>query len=266
MKITAIMSSPRIGDSCRIVKLLEERLKKRGDIEFEYVFLKDCDIGMCRGCFLCVRNGEQHCPIRDDVPAVLEKMKQSDGLIFASPVYSLSVTGLMKNFKDRVAYNAHRPSFWGKKAMAVVTTEGTGAKGTLDFIKTWSIWGMEFTSELGINAHPTLTPTESYRKKLDEQIDRAAEAFYKSLKTETRKRPRFLQVVQFRMLKYMAIIAKDGFPADFNFYRDKRDYFYETRVSSIHKLLSGFFVAMISTYMKKNYQLDKLPEQMRNIS
>lgn len=256
LKIAAIMGSPRKGDSCRITQMMEERLIRLGDVDFEYIFLKDKNIEMCRGCYLCVRNGERCCPISDDVPFIIEKMRQADGLIFAAPVYALSIPGLMKNFMDRVAYNAHRPTFWGKKAMAIVTSQGTGIDGTLGFIRTWAIWGMEFVTDLGIAVHPTLKPTEHYNRELEKKLNRAAQTFYNSIKSPKAKRPQLVKVIQFNLLKYMSSAAKDGFPADFSYYSNKGDYYYDTRINVLHKFLTKLFTGFVSKWMGKNYILN----------
>jgi multimeric flavodoxin WrbA len=34
--------------------------------------------------------------------------------VFASPIYVEDVNGAMKNFIDRMAYNCHRPRFFGR--------------------------------------------------------------------------------------------------------------------------------------------------------
>jgi multimeric flavodoxin WrbA len=51
-------------------------------------------------------------------------MMEADGVIFASPIYTFHVTGLMKNFIDRFSYCVHRPRFFGKKAMVYVLRGG----------------------------------------------------------------------------------------------------------------------------------------------
>lgn len=253
MKITAVMGSPRKGDSYRITAMIEEQMRKSGEIDFEYLFLKDHAIGMCKGCFRCVRNGERYCPLQDDVPEILEKMQQSDGLIFASPVYALGITGLMKNFKDRSAYNAHRPSFWSKKAMAVVTSEGTGIQGTLGFIRTFDIWGIEFVSDVGVIVHPTLAPTAYYNAALEKKVKKAAAALYGSIAAGGTKKPSLMKTIQFNVLKYMSAAAKDGFPADYAYYADRKEYYYETRIGAPKKLLARLFTVFVSKWMRKNY-------------
>ncbi len=255
MKILAIMGSPRKGDSYQITRRVEQRIKELGEVDFEYIFLKDIDIQPCRGCFLCASQGENHCPLRDDCPAVLEKMLAADGVVFVSPVYALSVTTLMKSFKDRLAYNAHRPRFFGKFGLAIVTSAGTGLEGVLKYLESYSIWGFEFVKGLALVQYPYLQPTASLEKQTSIKIDQAAERLYRAIEAGKRAAPSLERVLQFRVLKCNTLIAGDYWQADREFYKDKCDYYYETRIAPLHKLAAWLFQKFFMGYMKKNYIL-----------
>ena len=96
MKVLVIMGSPRKGNTYRAAKRIEDAMRSHGDVGFEYLMLGDVALAPCRGCMACLEWGEEHCPVRDDAPAVREKLQDADGVIFASPVYGLAVTGQMK--------------------------------------------------------------------------------------------------------------------------------------------------------------------------
>jgi multimeric flavodoxin WrbA len=76
--------------------------------------LKDVDLSQCRGCFGCFVKGEDHCPCKDDA-SIEQKMHDADGIIFATPVYGMNISALMKTFIDRFSYIFHRPRFFTKK-------------------------------------------------------------------------------------------------------------------------------------------------------
>ena len=44
MKIIAIMGSPHKGNTLELTQRVEERLKTLGDMDFEYLHLKDADL------------------------------------------------------------------------------------------------------------------------------------------------------------------------------------------------------------------------------
>jgi multimeric flavodoxin WrbA len=151
VKILVIMGSPRNGNTWKASHRIEEYMKSRGPVEFEYLMLKDADISPCTGCFVCFFRGEEHCPNRDDAPGIEQNMHDADGVIFASPVYGMNVSGLMKVFIDRLSYIFHRPRFFDKKALLLTTAGAVGTKDVLKYLGLMArIWGFEVAARAGI--------------------------------------------------------------------------------------------------------------------
>ena len=67
--------------------------------QVEIIRLYDRKIAFCSGCLACVET--QRCVIRDDADAIAQKMGAADVLVFATPVYNYSVSGLLKTMLDR---------------------------------------------------------------------------------------------------------------------------------------------------------------------
>ena len=129
MKILAIMGSPKgKGSGYRVVQLIEKRMKAMGEVEFEYLFLKDANLQPCKGCFTCVTKGEDKCPLKDDRAKIEAAILASDGVILSTPGYVQNVSWLMKNFIDRFAYTNHRPIFHRQKVLLVANSGGAGLK------------------------------------------------------------------------------------------------------------------------------------------
>ena len=62
------------------------------------------------------------CSIDDDMTEIRKAIQEADILIFASPLYWGSATGLMKTFIDRLFFYYHpsnKPLIFGKKAVIV---------------------------------------------------------------------------------------------------------------------------------------------------
>ncbi len=74
MKIVAIIGSPHKGNTLKITQQVEENMKNLGDVKFDYLFLKDIDLKQCTGCFNCLRNGKEFCPLKDDRDRILEQL------------------------------------------------------------------------------------------------------------------------------------------------------------------------------------------------
>lgn len=99
MKILGIMGSPRKGGNTEI--LLDaalEKARENGVSTFK-ISLRTKKIVPCNGCLKCTRTGK--CVIKDDMQEIYGKMVESDGIIWATPVYFWSMYGQTKVVMDR---------------------------------------------------------------------------------------------------------------------------------------------------------------------
>jgi len=109
MNITVFNGSPRVeqGNTHIMVEAFSEGAQKAG-AHIEPIFLQKKEINHCRGCFACW--GESNvCVLDDDMTDLIGKYMGSDVVIFATPVYVDNVTGIMKQFMDRL------PLIWTQK-------------------------------------------------------------------------------------------------------------------------------------------------------
>ena len=65
----------------------------------EHISLKGKNIGFCIGCLAC--QNTQRCVTNDDAVEIAEKVKNSDTLVFATPIYYYEMSGQMKTLLDR---------------------------------------------------------------------------------------------------------------------------------------------------------------------
>ena len=103
MKVTIFNGSPRgkKGNTHFMVKEFSKGVEL-GRAEVENVFLAKKKIRPCRGCFTCWIKKPGQCVIKDDMAELIQKFGESDIVVFATPVYVDNVTGIMKNFMDRL--------------------------------------------------------------------------------------------------------------------------------------------------------------------
>jgi len=78
---------------------------KSAGADIEYVKLKDMKINSCTGCYTCWSKTPGECVFQDDMTDLRLKFRKADLIIFASPLYIFNVTGIMKNFLDRLLPN-----------------------------------------------------------------------------------------------------------------------------------------------------------------
>ena len=58
----------------------------------------------CIGCNTCFFEDEAHCPHADRMQPIAEAMDAADLIILASPLYTMGMSGSMKNLMDHFAY------------------------------------------------------------------------------------------------------------------------------------------------------------------
>lgn len=112
MKILALNATYRPNKTTtRLTRMALEGAASVG-ADTEMVMLCDCKIGYCTNCLNCYKDLESEiplCSLSDDVDTILEKIRDADGIIFASPVHNGFVTGLMTVFFERMAWRVARP-------------------------------------------------------------------------------------------------------------------------------------------------------------
>lgn len=149
VKVIAIQSSPHKGNTYHRVEHFGEILQSLGDVTFEHIPLKDYDIKPCRGCFICFTRGEDMCPLNDDRSLIESRMKESNAVIFATPVYSMHISYLLKRFVDRIAYTFHRPRYFDSFAVGMGVTGGIGLNEALSYIRMFAgSWGFRYIGDL----------------------------------------------------------------------------------------------------------------------
>jgi multimeric flavodoxin WrbA/putative sterol carrier protein len=103
VKILAIQGSPRPKESNTEI-LLQEFLKgaRSQGAETETLYLKEKKIHPCIGCYTCWTKTPGTCVFNDDMPELLEKVGESDVLVYATPLYNYNMTALLKAFQERL--------------------------------------------------------------------------------------------------------------------------------------------------------------------
>ncbi|MDR2520180.1 MAG: flavodoxin family protein [Eubacteriaceae bacterium] len=109
MKAIAINASPRKGKNT--AELLEAALKGAGEAgaETSLINLIDLKFSGCVSCFGCKKLGEngettKFCFVRDDLGPVLASCMEADAVFVGSPIYVSDVTGLFRNFFERLTF------------------------------------------------------------------------------------------------------------------------------------------------------------------
>ena len=99
MKVLGISTSPRENSNSDM--LLRQALSgaSSAGAEAEYLRLCKFNISPCLECGACYGTGE--CPVQDDFSVVLGKMLAADRIVFATPIFFMSVCAQAKILIDR---------------------------------------------------------------------------------------------------------------------------------------------------------------------
>jgi len=153
MNIIAICGSPRRGNTEFALRKLLTKAEELGH-KTELVLLKDKKIEHCRGCLSCDDTGT--CPILDDMNSITERMTANDVIIFGSPNYFNNVSGLMKDFFDRLNPAYKNKSLGGKKLISLcvgASKNGTYPEKMTEVMSSVAdLHGIDFVGDLYLNA------------------------------------------------------------------------------------------------------------------
>jgi multimeric flavodoxin WrbA len=256
MKILAIMGSPKgKGSGYRIVRMIEDRMKAMGDVEFTYLFLKDGDLRLCTGCHTCMAKGEDKCPLKDDRAAIEQQLLAMDGVILSSPLYVLNVSWLMKSFIDRFAYTNHQPRFHRQRVLTVVNMGGDYPKAALSLLRN-ALSGSRVVHELGVATPPWPQRSRAVAKK-ERTIDGAAKKLYQACLDRSLPSPTLGSLILFFVRRRIYLEVRNILPVDYAFYTGK-EYYYDTNIHPIKaaaaKAIAGIMVRLMKNMGPGNVQ------------
>ena len=109
MKVLVLFGGPRLNmNTDTLLKAYLDGIDSKKH-EIERINIKDLKIAPCTACYGCSKNGD--CILHDDMDDIYVKMESADAVIFASPIFFNSITGISKMLIDRCQI------YWTKKFM-----------------------------------------------------------------------------------------------------------------------------------------------------
>ncbi len=133
MKILGINASPK-GNESKTLQLVKSVLKgaESEGADVELIDLYKLRIEYCTGCGACYATGE--CPQIDDFEELLDRILNTDGIVFGAPNYINSVPAPMKAFFDRLSDAIHCQMLAGKFGCSVSTAGGGKADVVVEYM------------------------------------------------------------------------------------------------------------------------------------
>lgn len=130
MKIMAIVGSPRVKGNTDL--LIDQALAEAASMgaETEKIVLSQYRVNPCLGHQNC--NSFKKCQQNDDLPEILDRFRDAEGIILGSPVYYYGITAQMKTFIDRnYFFYRHDIPLSARCAGLVVVAGGAGIDQTV---------------------------------------------------------------------------------------------------------------------------------------
>ena len=179
MKITIINGSPRKnGATFKVLNYFKESLENiDSDISIEFVNLIDYNFKYCIGCQHCYKTCD--CIISDDrIKEVHEIIKNCDGLIWGSPNYAAHISGLLRNFYDRVNMLMTQ-LLYRKPCISIVTYENGMSMKVLGVMKEM----VSYAGGYNVKSIRVKNPfnKDPLDKKLKCKVEKSAKVFLKKI-------------------------------------------------------------------------------------
>jgi len=124
-RVMILAASPRKDGNSTILALkAAEGVKAEGG-EADVVPIGNLRIAPCKACDSCRTKPAVGCIIKDDMQPLYQKIRDAQGIIFATPIYWFNVSAQMKLFIDRTyaMYSKGTYAFTGKDVGVILTYE-----------------------------------------------------------------------------------------------------------------------------------------------
>ena len=240
MKVTAFVGNAQKRHTFEATEKFLKKLQAYGDVDCEIVRISECHLETCKGCRVCIDKGEELCPLKDDRDLLIEKITNSDGVIFSTPNYSFQVSGWMKIFLDRMGYLFHRPAFFGRTFTCLVNEGIYGGKKIVKYLN-FVGFGLGFHVVKGATIVTIVPVTEEMQRKNDRIIDDLSKRFYLRLTKEKYPAPSFLKLFLFRMARSSMGTMLNETNRDYLFYKKngwfESEYYYPVQLGALKRWL-----------------------------
>ena len=124
-RVLIVTASPRKNSNGTILALKAAEGVRSAGGEADVAPIGNLKIAPCNACDACRATPEAGCVINDDMQPLYQRIKDAQGIVFATPVYWFNVSAQMKLFIDRT-YAVHGEGYYaftGKDVGVILTYE-----------------------------------------------------------------------------------------------------------------------------------------------
>ena len=213
MKVLALNSSPRSAGESKTELMLNHLVKgmQEAGADVEIVHLRKKKINHCIGCFTCWTRTPGCCLHKDDMSNELyPKWRESDLVIYASPLYHFTVNAEMKAFiertlpsiqpffEDRRDQTTH-PLRFKPPSIVLLSVAGFPENSVFDLLSTWAnfVFNRSLVAEIYRPGAEYLTVPafEEKAKNILAAVEEAGGEMVKTLKVDPATTARIMQPI-----------------------------------------------------------------------
>ncbi|MDD4291909.1 MAG: flavodoxin family protein [Clostridia bacterium] len=100
MRIQVFNGSPK-GEKSDTMKITRAFLDGMGE-QAEVIDTYNANIGFCTGCYSCMTRTPGKCVLHDDMEGIIDKLLDSDLVIWSTPLYAYTLPANIKRLLDRL--------------------------------------------------------------------------------------------------------------------------------------------------------------------
>jgi multimeric flavodoxin WrbA len=234
--VVAVNGSSKNANTQKLLTEIADLLEEH-QIQVTIINLGDYKIDDCIGCELCIRKTSA-CFQKDDAQEILAKLINADGIILASPVYMMHLTGKLKSLIDKTASWVHRPPLIGKPVLLAATTAGAGLKEVHKYLEQVAIqWGAQPTEKIGRSVISKQSPSQENVERFVWHLNNPVSSYKPSLN----------QLMQFQVQKVLALKVST---LDRRYWVeqgwDRQSFYYPCRISFGKRIIAWCFYQVLS--------------------
>ncbi len=253
--ILILNGSFRVGNTAKTLEPVKKILRTKKELEIREFMIKELIDTTCHGCALAITKGKKFCPTYEKEKELIDQLNWCDGLIIASPVYNGRETFIIKTLFDKFAYLVHRPRYFDKKAMVLVTRGSMFRDAGRYMSKVLGQWGFDVTVKCGEPELPVLK--ENLIQKTEDKIIKKTEQFYNSLE-KNKPVPGIGKKIWFEVWKINVTLGREWNRADYDYWQEKgwleKSYYYDTSINFFGKVISAILNPVIKRQMKRTFK------------
>ena len=126
------------GNTAKLIDAFADGAKAAGN-QVNIFYLDGMEIHSCKGCLNAGRDSKSPCSQKDDMDKIYAEFEDADVVVFASPLYFWTITGILKTTADRLYAELECLGYGGfpKKSVLLMTADGGDYSQAVTWYRTY---------------------------------------------------------------------------------------------------------------------------------